>query len=424
MALIYRIGIRLYYFAIWIASFFNAKASKWIVGRRGWEQRYRQEFGKHRKEKWIWMHCASLGEFEQGRPILEQLRDRHPNIGVVLSFFSPSGYEIRKDTPLADVVGYLPIDTPSNARKWIDVFSPDLAIFVKYEFWYFHLYELKEKNIPVILISAIFRPEQVFFKWYGIFFRKILNSFHHLFVQDKASMELIQQQEIPNVVLAGDTRVDRVLSIHQQDYAFPKLKTFCADRKLFIFGSTHPADEAVIVPFLNQLGTAPDWAFIIAPHEINESALTRLEDSLGFPCVRYSELKEDNQIKNTKCILIDNIGMLARLYALGDLAYIGGGFGRGIHNILEPMAFSLPVIFGPHYHKFEEAKKLVATSGGFSVNDTAELHKVFQKLEDPSFYMQASAASYAYLKANRGATKIIMEFLEDLLPLSAYDTNT
>ncbi|WP_317042451.1 3-deoxy-D-manno-octulosonic acid transferase [Mucilaginibacter sp. OK098] len=358
----------------------------------------------------IWFHFASLGEFEQGRPVLEQFKILYPNNKIVVTFFSPSGYEIRKNTLLADAVYYLPLDTAQNARDFIDSIQPKMAIFTKYEYWYHFFNEMHRQNVPVYVISGIFRPKQVFFKWYGGLHREMLSFVRWFFVQDERSEVLLQQLGINNVTISGDTRFDRVWANALQPQAIPAVEEFKNGHKVFIAGSTWPPDEKLIATLVSQY---PTWKFIIAPHEISEEKIERLIALLPEgSTARYSQISNlTSQISN---LIIDNIGMLSSLYQYGDIAYIGGGFGVGIHNTLEAAAFGLPVIFGPEYSKFKEAHDLVTLQAGFSIADEGGLKTITNNLvNDQIFYNKASETVTTYIKEHTGATAAIMNHIKN-----------
>jgi 3-deoxy-D-manno-octulosonic-acid transferase len=402
MLLIYNIALQLYYFAIYLASFINKKAKLWINGRKN--------NGLYEKSgKSVWFHFASLGEFEQGRPVLEHIKKTHPDKKIVVTFFSPSGYEIRKDTPLADAVYYLPLDTAANARKFIDAIHPTTAIFTKYEYWYHFFNELHKRGIPLYVISGIFRPGQVFFKWYGGLHRRILGFATYFFVQDEPSEQLLNNIGITDVKVSGDTRFDRVWANAQQPKALPVINEFKNGHKLFIAGSTWPDDEKLTAALVNDY---TDWKFIFAPHEISEEKINRLLALLPRnSAIRYSQLNGSHlPLTNYQTLVIDNIGMLSSLYQYADIVYIGGGFGVGIHNTLEAAAFGLPVIFGPNYSKFKEARDLVNLQIGFSVNNEAELKTTLAYLvEDNVHYTAICDKVRDYVQAHTGATEMIVE---------------
>lgn len=403
MLLIYNIGVRLYFCAIYIASFFNKKAKLWLIGRSNVVYKY---FNNS-----LWFHFASLGEFEQGRPLLEYTRKNKPETKIVVTFFSPSGYEIRKNTDLADAVYYLPLDTAANAREFTEAIKPAAAIFTKYEYWYHYFNELHGKDIPLYIISGIFRPEQVFFKWYGGLHRKMLGFVTYFFVQDEASKELLQTLGITNVEVSGDTRFDRVWANAQKPKELPLIKKFKSKHKLFIAGSTWPDDEALVATLVKDY---TDWKFIFAPHEIGEEKINKLISLLPLnSAIRYSQIASDKlPINNYQTLIIDNIGMLSSLYQHAEVAFIGGGFGVGIHNTLEAAAFGLPVIFGPKYDKFKEAKDLISIKGGYSINNEPELKAIIAHItKDTRWYNQICQIVKDYVKENTGATKTIADHI-------------
>ena len=400
MLLVYNIAVRIYYLIICLASLFNNKAALWVHGRKG------QIIKKHNKS--LWFHFASLGEFEQGRPVLEQLKQQYPAREIVVTFFSPSGYEVRKNTPLASAVYYLPLDTAANARSFISKIDPAVAVFTKYEYWYHFFAELNQRRVQLYIISGIFRPEQVFFKWYGGLYRKMLGFVNYFFLQDEKSVQLLHEINITNTTVSGDTRFDRVWANAQQPKSIPFIDEFKNGQKLFIAGSTWPADEAILVELVKQY---PDWKFIFAPHEIGEDKITGLIKLLTKDdTVRYS------QLKTSQILVIDNIGMLSALYQYANIAYIGGGFGVGIHNTLEAAAFGLPVIFGSNYQRFKEACDLITEGGGFSVANESELQDIAAKLMgDQDVLVNAGRKARDYVQQNIGATqKIVAHIKQDI----------
>lgn len=403
MLFLYQLTVRFYHFGIWLASFFNQKARFWIDGRNTQNPVTLNES--------IWFHFASLGEFEQGRPVLEKLKAENPAVKTVVTFFSPSGYEIRKKTLLADYVYYLPLDTRHNARKFLNAINPKIAVFTKYEYWYFFMDELYQREIPLFVISAIFRPQQIFFRSYGGFYRNMLLLVQHFFVQDKVSKDLLASINIDKVTISGDTRFDRVWENAQHIKPLPAIAAFKGKSKVFIAGSTWPPDENLVVQLVS---IYPDWKFIIAPHEIGGESISNLFKKLpAEKTIFYSEINPDLTILQEKQVLvIDNIGLLSKLYQYGNIAYIGGGFGTGIHNTLEAAAFGLPVIFGPVYQKFKEAVDLIGLNAGFSIVNEASLESiVFKLISDQDFYQQASAQAKNYTQQNTGATDKIMRYI-------------
>jgi len=411
----YNLLTQAYFLGIRIASLWNEKARLWVTGRVGVFEKMAAEIPQKRRDhqRLVWMHCASLGEFEQGRTIIEALKKQHPKVLVLLTFFSPSGYEIRKNYPMADWVFYLPADSKVNAQRFLDLVKPDLAIFVKYEFWYYYLSQLRQRQIPALLIAAIFRPSQPFFQWYGGLHRRMLHCFSKILVQDAGSNELLSRINLPNVTIAGDTRVDRVLEIANNPMELPLVKAFCGYAQVLIFGSTWPADEAIIYPILTH-EKFKDWKFILAPHDVQSSHIQAIEEKLEVSNCRFSQL-ENVDLLATRLLLVDNIGLLSSLYAHGKIAYIGGGFGQGIHNTLEPAAHGLPVVFGPKYQKFEEAVWLVENGGGFVVRDSRELMEVLARLSNVTIQAKASEASNTYLNQRAGATQTTMKEVVTLL---------
>ncbi len=350
------------------------------------------------------MHCASLGEFEQGRPLLEKIKNEAPHLKILLTFFSPSGYQIRKNYPGADLVTYLPADYSSNARKFLDITKPCMAIFVKYEFWFNYLNELHHREIPTFLVSGIFRPQQHFFKFYGAFFRKGLQAFTHFYIQNEASVYLLQQIGFQNVTLSGDTRFDRV--IHQAEHfeELPEIKLFAAGHKVIVGGSVWPADLKIILPFIEK---HTDLKFILVPHEPEHGLVLRLKNQIGTGAILWSELS-DAKPENYRVLIIDTIGLLSRLYYYCHVAYIGGGFGAGIHNILEAAVYGKPIVFGPNYHKFTEAVDLIKSRGALSVKSKGEFEQAIDYFLQPQNQEEAKKICRQYISQKSGATSIIV----------------
>ncbi len=402
---LYDISLNFYYIALTIAALIIPKAKLWVDGRKG--QWAKMEALNSDKTPVIWMHCASLGEFEQGRPILEELKKKYPEKRILLTFFSPSGYEIRKNYPLADYVYYLPLDTAQNAIRFLNSFPIELAIFVKYDIWYHYLKELQKRDIPTLLISAIFRPNQFYFKPYGSFIKTILKKLTHIFLQNEATQQLLKAQGFNNYSLAGDTRLDRVLEIGRQTPSYPILEAFCQDAEILIAGSTWPEDEHILIPYIKHNSTQ-NQRFILAPHQLKKESIQQLKQELGAIC--YSEAHEEN-VLNYTTLIIDNIGMLAYLYRFAHVAYVGGGFKTGLHNTMEPAAYGCPIIFGPKYQKFEEALQLVKTGGGFSIRNAKEFKQILLELQNKDKHQKAAQAASQYVLSNAGATRKIINFI-------------
>jgi len=404
MSLLYDIGIRLYWLLALIVSPWDQKAKLWLRGRRNWHEKLKGALGQD--EKVIWFHCASLGEFEQGRPVIEGVRERLPDRKILLTFFSPSGYEKRKDYDGADYVMYLPLDTRRNANRMLDLLSIEMAIFIKYEFWYHFLKQLKTKGVPVYLASGNFRNDQLFFRWYGLWYRQFLDLFTHIFVQNKNSEDLLAGIGRRRVSVAGDTRFDRVHVLKQSKFEHPALEGFGKNSPIIVAGSTWEKDEQLLAHTYRELGDQLYW--IIAPHELSEGHLRSLQDR--FPgSLRYTEL-EGKIPEGCRVILVDTIGKLSYLYRYGKLAYIGGGFGKGIHNILEAATYGLPVIFGPEYSKFLEALELTSLGGAFPIGSETELlFTVRQQLENPKLLKTSSQIAANFVSERVGATSLILD---------------
>lgn len=411
MKYLYNFAISLLGIVVRLLAIFNPKLALFVKGRK-------ETFAKliaaiEPNEKSIWMHCASLGEFEQGRPILEAIRLSRPHYKIILSFYSPSGYEVRKDYKGVDVVVYLPIDTKSNARKFIELANPNMAIFVKYEFWPNILSVLKEKSIQTILVSGIFRDDQLFFKPYGNWMKNSLEAFSHFFVQNDSSKNLLKRIGFNNVTISGDTRFDRVASILEQNNSLDFLKDFVKDQIVLVAGSTWPSDEAKLVKFINQ-NLDKDLRYIIAPHNMNPKEILKLKNAINCPVSLYSE---GSLMHEAKVFIADTVGMLTRIYSYADIAYIGGGYDKeGVHNVLEPAVFGIPLVIGPIYDKFEEAKELVELKGCLVANDQTDLNDHLNKLiENEKYRNQLGKITLTYIKNHLGATKIILNYIEDQL---------
>lgn len=409
MLLLYILGIQVYAFIIRIFSLFNLKAKLFIRGRKNVYQQIAERIDASQKH--IWFHFASLGEFEQGRPVLEKLKEKYPSKKIVVTFFSPSGYEIRKNYALADVF-YLPLDTKYHAKKFIDAVNPEMAIFTKYEFWHFYFNELHLRGIPLYVISGIFRPSQAFFKWYGSFYRKMLSAVTYFFVQNEESKNLLKSIGIDQVTINGDTRFDRVFENAQTPKKLDLIEAFIGNSPTVICGSTWPEDEKILSALPEKY---PDWKFIIAPHEIHESHIESIEKHFPVGSIRFSVFSSQLNVGHSKIsdlkfqvLIIDNIGMLSALYQYGKVAYIGGGFGAGIHNTLEAAAFGLPIIFGPKYDKFQEAKDLIALGAAKSISIAEELISVFDDFKENT---EAAIIAKQYVKDKKGATEQIISMI-------------
>lgn len=411
MVVFYQFGIFLFSALIRVFALFNTKAKKWVKGRKGIFEKIESEVDCI--EKTTWFHFPSLGEFEQGRTVLERYKEEWPERKIVVTFFSPSGYEVRKNYSLADYIYYLPLDTAKNAKRFIALINPQEVFFTKYDYWYFYFKELHERNIRLYMISSIFRPSQVFFQFYGSFFRKTLSYVSHFFVQNEESVELLKTINIENVTVAGDTRFDRVMEVVDQAVDLPIIANFVEGKDVLVAGSTWPQDTKLICSFHQK---HKRWRIIIAPHDITGDSIN---DALAkFPEAKlYSQLKADESYavhtdKKTKVIIIDNVGMLSSLYRYGDVCYIGGGFGKGIHNSLEAAAYGRGVIFGPKYQKFQEAKDLVKAVAAFPVKNEDDLNFVMQRLMDEDLRINVNGIARDYVYSKAGATEKILAFLK------------
>lgn len=406
----YEIVIYLYLAGVAIASLFNEKVRKMWRGDCEAIKTIRKRVNLD--ADYIWVHAASLGEFEQGRPIIERIRQDHPEYKVLLTFFSPSGYEVRKNYEGADIVCYLPIDTKRNARRFLSAIHPACAIFVKYEFWYNYLHILKRRNIPVYSVSSIFRPDQIFFRWYGRSYAKVLNCFTHFFVQNEQSRQLLSEKlGITNVTVTGDTRFDRVLSIAQQAKQLDIVENFVKGKKVFIAGSSWQPDEEIFIPYFKD---KPDWQLVIAPHVIGEDHLQQIEQLLeknNRTPQRYTHIKDSLPTGEGMggALIINCFGLLSSIYKYADVTYVGGGFGVGIHNLPEAAVWSKPVIFGPNNERFQEAQHLKACGGGLEITDASSFAKHMDRLiADADFLAAASKAAGDYVRSKSGATDLIV----------------
>lgn len=445
----YNIAIYIYLIGVAIGSLFNKKIKKMWRGEREAVGLLKEKVDP--TAKYVWFHAASLGEFEQGRPLIEQLRTTHPEYKILLTFFSPSGYEVRKNYEGADIVCYLPLDTISNARRFLRAVHPVMAFFIKYEFWYNYLHILRHRGVPVYSVSSIFRPGQVFFKWYGRNYAKVLHCITHFFVQNEISLQLLKGIGIDEATVVGDTRFDRVLQIKEQSKELPIVEAFkgingkgnackddlsedagkedfsedagkrvlsedackedlsengCKGCKVFVAGSSWQPDEDIFIRFFND---HPDWKLIIAPHVIGEDHLAYILDKLQMKAVRYTQATEQSAAE-ARCLIIDCFGLLSTIYRYGEIAYVGGGFGVGIHNVPEAAVWGVPVLFGPNNKRFQEAQDLLACKGSFEVTDYDSFNTIISRLiSDDKFRHQCGEASANYVKSRSGATDIIMK---------------
>ncbi len=410
MQFLYSIGVFLYGLLLRLAAPFVPKAAAWVAGRRGLLAHIERTLTADPAPR-LWMHCASLGEFEQGRPLLEALRQRYPTHKIVLTFFSPSGYEVRQSWPGADYVFYLPLDSARNARRFVAAVRPRLAVFVKYEFWYFYLRELRRQGIPAVAVAAIFRPEQIYFRPWGGFFREILGQLSFIFTQNEASAKLLHDAGLTAVSVAGDPRFDTVAATASAPArALPLVEAFVADgAPVLVAGSTWPEDLPALAPLLRAY--APELRYIVAPHEVSEAHLLAIEAALPGQTVRYSSATPAT-VAAARLLLIDNVGLLSQLYRFGQFAYLGGAFGAGLHNTLEAAAFGLPVFFGPRYTQFAEAVALVELGCAFSVSSAEELASAFDRLfGDEAARLRVQDRSLHYVHQHAGATKRILAHL-------------
>ncbi|MBR2772168.1 MAG: 3-deoxy-D-manno-octulosonic acid transferase [Bacteroidales bacterium] len=406
MKVLYTIGIWFYGLGIRVAALFNEKARLWVRGRRGLFAEMERTFAG--KSNPVWIHCASLGEYEQAKPLVEKIKQEQPDKQILVTFFSPSGYTQAVKKPIADYNFYLPLDLPHNARKFLDIVQPAAAIFVKYEFWYNFMQQLHQKAIPFYYISAIFRENQHFFKPSGRWFAKQLQQASHFFVQTEKSKELLDGIGIKQVTVCGDTRFDRVKAIAAQVQPFDFMETFRGDKKVIVAGSTWGPDEQLLAQLLQHF---PDYKLVVAPHEINRTPEVK-QTFAAYKTALYSS-KEENDLANCQVLIIDTIGILSRLYQYSTVAYIGGAFKTGLHNILEAAVYGKPLFFGPHYDHFNEAVNLVAQKGAFSVNSSDEMKDIMTKFEQkPEYYTQTCNICQEYVAQNSGAVDIIYKQIE------------
>ena len=400
----YNLGIYLYLIGVAIASLFNEKVRKMWRGERDAIRVLKEKVDP--EARYVWFHAASLGEFEQGRPLMEQLHREHPDYKILLTFFSPSGYEVRKNYEGADIICYLPLDTITNARRFLRAIHPVMAFFIKYEFWYNYLHILKHRNVPVYSVSSIFRPDQIFFKWYGKQYAHVLKCFTHFYVQNQTSKELLAKIGITDVSIVGDTRFDRVLQIKEAAKQLPVVEAFCQQQKVFVAGSSWQPDEDIFIRYFNE---HPEWKMVIAPHVIGEDHLQQIIGKLeGRKVVRYSQATEEN-VRDAEVLIIDCFGLLSSIYRYATVCYVGGGFGVSIHNTLEAAVWDKPVIFGPENKKFQEAQGLKQCGGGFEIHDADEFNALMNRFEkEADALTQASQAAGTFVRQRAGATQMIL----------------
>jgi 3-deoxy-D-manno-octulosonic-acid transferase len=404
----YNFAIALYVFAVKLVSPFNKKARLMITGQKKTFDILKQNIDL--QSKYIWFHAASLGEFEQGRPLIEKIKKEKPEYKILLTFFSPSGYEVKKNYPLADVICYLPFDMKKDVKTFLDLVNPVMTIFIKYEFWRNYLNELKNRSISTYIVSALFRPNQIFFRPYGKNYRKILGNYNCFFVQDENSKQLLAKYGIRNVIVCGDTRFDRVHEIYGQRKDLPLIDNYLnktsVSQIVLIAGSTWPKDEELIISYFNQ---KKDIKLIIAPHEITESRIQTITSQIKRPYLLYSQITESS-VAEVDCLIIDCFGLLSSIYRYGDIAYIGGGFGAGIHNTLEAAVYSIPVVFGPKYQRFKEAKDLITAGGGISISNAGEFNnRINELLENPHLLNETGEKAGKFVCQNLGATERIFK---------------
>lgn len=403
----YNLIIYIYLLGVEVVSLFSKKVHNMWHGER-------EAFNVLKKKvdpnaRYAWFHAASLGEFEQGRPLMESLRKNHPEYKILLTFFSPSGYEVRKDYQGADIICYLPLDTPINARRFLRLVRPEVAFFIKYEFWWNYLHILKHRHVPVYSVSSIFRHEQVFFRWYGYQYRYVLRCFTHFFVQNETSRDLLAKLGITNVTITGDTRFDRVLQIKKQSKQLPIIDAFKKDYKVFVAGSSWSPDEDLFIRYFNE---HKNWRLIIAPHVIGEDHLKEILSKTDRKTVRYTEATVDN-VKDAECLIIDCFGLLSSIYHFGEVAYVGGGFGVGIHNVLEAAVWNIPVLFGPNNDRFQEAQGLLRSNGGFEITDYDSFELIMNRLmTDAPFLQESGNKAGDFVKSMTGATDIVLSHVQ------------
>jgi len=409
MLFLYNLVVSFAAFFLKIVALFSPKIKLFVDGRKNVFSILEEKIKP--SDKTIWFHSASLGEYEQGLPVIEKIKEKYPAHKIIVTFFSPSGYEVRKNNTVADVTIYLPLDTKSNAKKFLKLAHPELAFFIKYEFWLNYLKELENSKTPTYLISGIFRDNQMFFKWYGGFYRKALKAFTYFFVQNEKSKEKIEDIGFQNVIVSGDTRFDRVAAILERDNTVEFIEKFKNNTPTIVIGSSWPKDEILLAEYINQ--ASENVKFIIAPHNIKQEQISNLTSLITKPTVLFSEKDAVSNLSDYNVFIIDTVGLLTKIYSYGTIAYVGGGFGNpGIHNILEPATFGIPILIGPHYSNFAEAVKLVELGGCIVISDNKELKQNFDRLlQDENFLNEKSQICSSYIQDHKGATDSIMKIV-------------
>ena len=409
MLFLYSIVTQIVQFSLPLFGFFSPKMKLFVNGRKTVFETLEQKINS--SDKTIWFHAASLGEYEQGLPVMEKIKAKFPNHKIVVTFFSPSGYEVRKNNTIADATVYLPLDTKSNAKKFLKLVHPEMVFFIKYEFWPNYLNELKKTNVTTYLISGIFRENQAFFKWYGGFYRKALKTFDYFFVQNESSKKLLQSLGFQNVKISGDTRFDRVVAILERDNSLDFIANFKDNKTTIVIGSSWPKDEELLINYINQ--SSEEIKFIIAPHNIKEEQISNLKSQITKKTVLFSE-KNNLDLSNFNVFIIDTIGILTKIYSYADIAYVGGGFGNpGVHNLLEPASFGIPIIVGPNYSHFAEATALVHQEGCISINIQNELNEAFDNLiSNEDIRHEKGHICETFVQMNKGATEVILKHLQ------------
>ena len=398
----YNLIIYIYLLGVAIYSRFNEKVRKMWKGERKAIRILREKVDPN--AQYVWFHAASLGEFEQGRPLIEQLKREHPEYKILLTFFSPSGYEVRKNYEGADIITYLPLDTIINARRFLRAVRPVMAFFIKYEFWYNYLHILKHRHVPVYSVSSIFRPEQIFFKWYGRQYAHVLKCFTHFFVQNEESKQLLAKIGIRDVTIVGDTRFDRVLQIKENVKSLPIVEAFRSSAPTMVAGSSWLPDEEIFIRYFNE---HREWKLIIAPHVISEEHINQILSMTNRKVVRYTQTTPEKAAQ-ADTLIIDCYGLLSSIYNYGDIANVGGGFGVGIHNLLEAAVWDIPVIFGPNNQRFQEAQELKAVGGGFEISSYEDFEQLMTQFEDADYMHQCGAEAGKYVKQRAGATRLVL----------------